>query len=247
MDNAVNAVGRLFARPDQAEGGSSGFNDSYNSSTSTSSNRDANSSNAGSSNRTGNNNRNANANSSRDSNANRTSTTNADEDTTLESEVSPAVEHKHVKKQHETREQTFVHKDKHQDHYHTTIQPLKDSETLPEKHDRTQETRRRSINNDHSDAKKKAEAGRSGFKNTTDQEQFETKTKDPTQEDVHVHNHWHETVQPVIEKEVIDPSITHKRIDVEENIQEPAKYHGVTTNSAVSAAEFKKQHNVEKK
>lgn len=112
----------------------------------------------------------------------------------------PAVEHKHVKKQHETREQTFVHKDKHQDHYHTTIQPLKDSETLPEKHDRTQDTRRRSINNDHSDAKKKAEASRSGFKNTSDQEQFETKTREPTQQDVHVHNHWHETVQPVIEK-----------------------------------------------
>lgn len=47
--------------------------------------------------------------------------------------------------------------------------------------------------------------------------------------------------------EVIDPSITHKRIDVEENVQEPAKYHGVTTNSAVSAEEFKKKHNVEKK
>lgn len=198
MDNAVNAVGRLFARPDQAEGGSS-TTDSYNSSATNSTNRDANTSRSGNSNRNENSNSNRNANTNRGSNINRT-TTNEDEDTTLESEVSPAVEHRHVKKQHETREQTFVHKDKHQDHYHTTIQPLKDSETLPEKHDRTQETRRRSINNDHSDAKKKAEAARSGFKNTADQEQFESKTKDPTQEDVHVHNHWHETVQPVIEK-----------------------------------------------
>ncbi|KFY22814.1 hypothetical protein V491_02712 [Pseudogymnoascus sp. VKM F-3775] len=238
MDNAVNAVGRLFARPDQAAGGSN-TNVSYNSSAHTSTNRDANA------NR--NENTNGNASVNRNANINRTSNTKGDEDTTLESEVSPAVEHRHVKKQHETREQTFIHKDKHQDHYHTTIQPLKDSETLPERHDRTQETRRRSINNDHSDAKKKAEAGRSGFKNTTDQEQFETKTKEPTQEDVHVHNHWHETVQPVIEKEVIDPSITHKRIDIEENIQEPAKYHGVTTNSAVSADEFKKKHSIEKK
>ncbi|KFY88852.1 hypothetical protein V500_06075 [Pseudogymnoascus sp. VKM F-4518 (FW-2643)] len=246
MDNAVNAVGRLFARPDQAEGGSSTTN-SYNSSASSSTNRDANTSRSGNSNRNENINTNGNANTNRGSNTNRNTTTNDNEDTTLESEVSPAVEHRHVKKQHETREQTFVHKDKHQDHYHTTIQPLKDSETLPEKHDRTQDTRRRSINNDHSDAKKKAEAGRSGFKNTSDQEQFETKTREPTQQDVHVHNHWHETVQPVIEKEVIDPSITHKRIDVEENIQEPAKYHGVTTNSAVSAEEFKKKHNVEKK
>ncbi|KFY97063.1 hypothetical protein V498_02289 [Pseudogymnoascus sp. VKM F-4517 (FW-2822)] len=239
MENAVNAVGRLFARPDQTEGGSSTTN-SYNSSASSSTNRDTNTS------RNENSNSNRNANTTRSSNTNRNTNIKDDKDTTLESEVSPAVEHKHVKKQHETREQTFVHKDKHQDHYHTTIQPLKDSETLPEKHDRTQETRRRSINNDHSDAKKKAEASRSGFKNTTDQEQFETKTKEPTREDVHVHNHWHETVQPVIEKEVIDPSITHKRIDVEENIQEPAEYHGVTTNSAVSAEEFKKKHSADK-
>ncbi|OBT49221.1 hypothetical protein VE00_00100 [Pseudogymnoascus sp. WSF 3629] len=240
MDNAGNAVGRLFARHDQAEGGSSTTN-SYNSSASTSTNREANAS------RTENSTRNENSSSNRNANGNRNTTTHGEEDTTLESEVSPAVEHRHVKKQHETREQTFIHKDKHQDHYHTTIQPLKDTETLPEKHDRTQETRRRSINNDHGDAKKKAEAGRSGFKNTTDQEQSETKTKEPTKEDVHIHNHWHETVQPVIEKEVIDPSITHRRIDVEENIQEPAKYHGVTTNAAISAEEFKKNHNVEKK
>jgi hypothetical protein len=193
MDNAVNAVGRLFARHDQAEGGSSTTN-SYNSSASTSTNREANAS------RTENSTRNENSSSNRNANGNRNTTTHGEEDTTLESEVSPAVEHRHVKKQHETREQTFIHKDKHQDHYHTTIQPLKDTETLPEKHDRTQETRRRSINNDHGDAKKKAEAGRSGFKNTTDQEQSETKTKEPTKEDVHIHNHWHETVQPVIEK-----------------------------------------------
>jgi len=65
--------------------------------------------------------------------------TDRDVDTTVDSEVEPAVEHTHVKKQHETREQTFVEKEKHQDHYHTTIQPLKDSEVLPEKHDHIQE------------------------------------------------------------------------------------------------------------
>lgn len=190
MDNAVNAVGRLFAKTDQVEGESN----SHNSSASSSTNRDANTS------RSVNSSHNENTTTNRNANTNRNTTTNEEQDTTLDSKVSPAVEHRHVKKQHETREQTFVHKDKHQDHYHTTIQPLKESETLPEKHDRTQETRRRSINNDHSDAKKKAEAGRSGLKNSSDQEQFETKTKDPTQEEVHVHNHWHETVQPVIEK-----------------------------------------------
>ncbi|CZR53778.1 uncharacterized protein PAC_03659 [Phialocephala subalpina] len=181
------------------------------------------------------------------SNASAPTSTGSNVDQTVDSEVAPAVEHTHVKKQHETREQTFVEKEKHQDHYHTTIQPLKDSEVLPEKHDHIQETEHRSINNDDGAAKAKAEADRARFESTSEQEQFESKTQEPTQEEEHVHHHLHETVQPVIEKEVIDPSVTHKRIDVKEKIQEPAKHEGVTTNSAVSVDEFKKKLNGEKK
>jgi len=132
-------------------------------------------------------------------------------------------------------------KKKHQDHYHTTIQPLKDSEVLPEKHDHTQETKSRDINLDDNEAKRKAEADRAGFENTSEQKKFESKTKEPTLENEHVHHHLHETIQPVIEKEVIDPSVTHKRIDVKERIQEPSKHHGVTTNSAIPVEEFDKK------
>jgi hypothetical protein len=126
--------------------------------------------------------------------------TGSDVDKTADSEVAPAVEHTHVKKQHETREQTFVEKEKHQDHYHTTIQPLKDSEVLPEKHDYTQETEHNSINKDDGTAEAKAEADRAGFESTSEQKQFESKAVEPTQENEHVHHHFHETVQPVMEK-----------------------------------------------
>jgi len=167
--------------------------------------------------------------------------TNEDVDSAVDTEVAPAVEHTHVKKQHETREQTFVEKEKHQDHYHTTIQPLKDAEVLPEKHDNIQETEHREINLDDSAAKTKAKADLAGFESTSEEKQFESKTLEPTQEAEHVHHHLHETVQPVIEKEVIVPSVTHKRIDVKEKIQEPAEHHGVTTNSAISVDEFEKK------
>lgn len=126
--------------------------------------------------------------------------TGRDEDTTVDAEVAPAVEHTHVKKQHETREQTFVNKEIHQDHYHTTVQPLKDSEVLPEKHHHTQEMEHRSINHDDGAAKAKAEADRAVFENTSEQKQFASKTREPTQTEEHVHHHLHETVQPVIEK-----------------------------------------------
>jgi len=163
------------------------------------------------------------------------------EDTTVDSQIAPAVEHTHVRKEHETREQTFVEKEKHKDHYHTTIQPLRDSEVKAEKHDHVQETEHRSIDLDDNTAEAKAEADRAGFQNTSEQKEFESKTKEPTQINEHVHHHLHETVQPVIEKEVIVPSVTHKRIDVKETINEPAEHHGMTKNSAMSVQEFEKK------
>ena len=119
---------------------------------------------------------------------------------TVDSEVAPAVEHEHVKKTHETREQKFVDKEKHQDHYHTTIQPLKDTEVLPEKHDHIQETEQRSINKDDGAARAKAEADRAGIESTSEEKHFDAHTKEPTKVNEHVHHHLHETVQPVIEK-----------------------------------------------
>ena len=126
--------------------------------------------------------------------------TGRDVDTTVDAEIAPAVEHSHIKKQHETREQTFVEKEKHQDHYHTTIQPLKDSEVLPEKHDYSQETKHRNVDRDDGTAKARAERDRAGFQSTSEQKQFESKTQEPTREEEHVHHHLHETIQPVIEK-----------------------------------------------
>jgi hypothetical protein len=162
MENAVNAVNKLFAKdetPAQSE-----------SEKATSTSTSAPTSNGG------------------------------DVDTTVDSKVAPSIENTHIRKEHETREQTVVEKEKHQDHYHTTIQPLKDSEVLPEKHDHIQETERRNINNDDGTARAKAEADRAGFESTSEQKEFESKTKEPTRESEHVHHHLHETIQPIIEK-----------------------------------------------
>merc|ERR1711977_265876 len=152
-----------------------------------------------------------------------------DADTTVDAKVNPAVEHTHVKKE------------KHQDHYHTTVQPLKDSEVLPEKHDYEQESKEKNINRDDSTAREKAANDTAGYQSSIDEKKFESSTKEPTIVDEHVHHHLHETIQPVIEKEVLDPSVTHKRVDVKENIQEQSKHHGVTTNSAISVDEFQKK------
>ncbi|THV64813.1 hypothetical protein D6C92_08222 [Aureobasidium pullulans] len=164
-----------------------------------------------------------------------------EKDTTVTQEVAPAVEHEHVKHEHETKEQTVIDRERHQDHYHTTIQPLADKEVEATKHDsETVATEERKINKDDQGDKVKAKvaADAAGFKSTHDEETHETKTKEPTITGESVHHHLHETIQPVIEKERIVPEVTHKVKPVHEVIKEQTKDHGVTTNKTISVDDF---------
>lgn len=55
-------------------------------------------------------------------------------DTTVHEQVAPAVTQETVTRQQEDRVQTAIDKEVHQDHYHTSVQPVQDSEVLPEQH-----------------------------------------------------------------------------------------------------------------
>lgn len=122
----------------------------------------------------------------------------------VDREVAPAVEHETVYRQHEDREQTVIDRERHQDHYHTTVQPLKDREVEPEVHDqKVAPIEDRTIDKDTNVAGVQAsvDADRSGFRNTsTEGQTWESKTKEDTLVHENVHHHYHETVQPVIEK-----------------------------------------------
>ena len=43
----------------------------------------------------------------------------------------PAVTHEHVSRTREHEDTTVIDKETHQDHYHTTVLPIKDQEILP--------------------------------------------------------------------------------------------------------------------
>merc|ERR1711900_95850 len=88
-----------------------------------------------------------------------------DADTTVDAKVNPAVEHTHVKKE------------KHQDHYHTTVQPLKDSEVLPEKHDYEQESKEKNINRDDSTAREKAANDTAGYQSSIDEKKLRVRRR----------------------------------------------------------------------
>ncbi|KAK6437619.1 hypothetical protein LTR95_006181 [Oleoguttula sp. CCFEE 5521] len=162
-------------------------------------------------------------------------------DTTVDQEVAPAVEHEHKTKIHEEREQKVIEKERHQDHYHTTVQPLKDSETLPEKHKtETEATQYKEVEHDDTAAvKARLDNQKSEFKDTKEVNEVEQKAKDKTVEGEHVHHHLHETIQPVIEKDVVEKDVTHKIIPIKEKHHEVSEDHGVTTNKPMSVDDFK--------
>lgn len=117
-------------------------------------------------------------------------------------EVAPAVEHDKITREHETRERDVVEKEVHKDHYHTTVQPLKDREVEDTEHKFEQApTEYRETDKDDGAAKAQAEKNLSGFQDTVEEGKTkETEAKDETVMGEHVHHHMHEIIQPVIEK-----------------------------------------------
>lgn len=137
------------------------------------------------------------------------------EDTTVDEHVAPAVEHETKIEEHEQREKTVIDKERHQDHYHTTVQPLKDEEVLPTQHESAQAaTQYREIEHDDDKIKAKVEAREKGFKDTHKQgATVEKHVDEATEVGEHVHHHLHETIQPVIEKSQ-SPSHCFMRLDL---------------------------------
>lgn len=55
-------------------------------------------------------------------------------DTTVDERQAPAIKHEQVQPVRHEEVTTAIDREVHQDHYHTTVQPVKDREVLPEKH-----------------------------------------------------------------------------------------------------------------
>lgn len=101
-----------------------------------------------------------------------------------------------IKQRHEEAT-TAIDREIHQDHYHTTIQPVKDREVLPEKHQHNivgVETREH-VHGDSEAIKARLEQERLQFQNTrTHAPTQETHSVAPVIAGEHVHHHVHEVL-----------------------------------------------------
>lgn len=166
--------------------------------------------------------------------------------TTLQ-EVLPAVEHEHVQREQKEKEYVAVDRERHQDHYQTKVQPIADSEVLPEQHHHVNEgTETREFQ--HGDDKQAeralaAEGEQLGVHENKRDVSATHVTEDEAQvlDGEHIHHHVHEQVQPVIQKETLEPHVVHKTKAIKEVHQHEPVHHGAEQLPPVSIEDFKKQ------
>jgi len=167
-------------------------------------------------------------------------------DTTVHETVAPAVQRETVNEQRREEQQVVRDREIHQDHHHTTIQPVKHQEVLPEQHHHNQVAvdHQTHDHRDHSGTKERLAAEAAQFRNETVRStaQHTHHTAVPEVVGEHVHHHVHEKIQPVIHKETIEPHVVHTTVPVHETHHNTAQHHTASTLPAVGLDEFKTKH-----
>jgi hypothetical protein len=163
-------------------------------------------------------------------------------DTTVHEAVAPAVQHEVIKPHTHEEVQTAVDKEVHQDHYHRTVQPVQDREVLPEQHTaKLGAVQHREFDHrDHDTTKRNLVQEQAQFK---DERVVDAHTHSQSQAAAiggeHVHHHIHETIQPVIQKETIQPNVVHTTVPIHEVHHNKATHHSTTALPAMTMDEFK--------
>lgn len=165
-------------------------------------------------------------------------------DTTVHERVAPAVVNETVVKKRHDEIQTAVDREVHQDHFHTTVQPIQDREMLPEQH-RHHVAAAQERHIDHGDdaaVRRRLEEERARFHDTrTEGQTIHTQSTAPTVAGEHVHHHVHETIQPVLQKEVIQPTVVHTTVPIHEVHHNAPVHHTASALPAVSLSEYQRQ------
>jgi len=162
-------------------------------------------------------------------------------DTTVDEQVAPAVTQEEIKPTRHEEVQEAIDREVHQDHYHTTVQPIEAQEVMPEKHlHQMRDVQQRTF--EHGDDEKTRlalEEERARFQSeSVVHETRTTAAAAPAVAGEHVHHHVHETVQPVVHKEVVAPEVIHTTIPIHETHRAAAEHHGTSVLPTKHLDEF---------
>lgn len=163
------------------------------------------------------------------------------DDATVHQEKAAPVVHEDVKSHEHERVDTNIDHEVHQDHYHTTIQPVKDKNVLPTKHVYKENEVEEEIDHRDNEAKIKAKEEAARIHNEKHVEgTTHSKEYVPAKEHEHIHHHLHETIQPVIERETVQQKVIHTTNNIHEKEHLNDEYHEASVAPAISMSEFEK-------
>ncbi|KAL5086937.1 hypothetical protein Trisim1_008504 [Trichoderma cf. simile WF8] len=163
-------------------------------------------------------------------------------DTTVDEETRQPVTSEHVRPQQQENIRTAVEKETHQDHHHTTVQPVNTKEVLPEKHShKVLPTEHKSFehgNDKNVESYLNRDAEKYKDTSVVHKTTHESATEAPIFAGERVHHHVHEHVQPVIQKETIAPEVVHTTVPIHETHSAAAVHHGTKVLPAKTMEEF---------
>ncbi|KAI5780355.1 hypothetical protein DFH27DRAFT_341322 [Peziza echinospora] len=168
---------------------------------------------------------------------------NRKSDTEVREIVNPAVTKEVVLEENREEKTTAIDRELHQDHYQTRVQPVVDKKILSEEHMHraapVEYRERKHSKESEADIKRALEEERSRFQSTREVLPTQHVTEDAgTVVGEHHHHHVYETVQPVIEREVIQPTVTHTTIPVHEHIEKDPSFHPKTIQPVMTMGDF---------
>jgi hypothetical protein len=142
---------------------------------------------------------------------------------------------------------TLPDKEIHQDHYHTSVQPVLDETRLKEQHHHNllPVEHRQFEHSNPEEVQKRLATEQAQFKDHQQRvEGPRTSTVTPVVAGEHIHHHVHEVIQPVVQKQTIEPHVIHTTVPIHEVHHNAAQHHSTSALPAVSMAEFKKSGGV---
>jgi hypothetical protein len=157
-------------------------------------------------------------------------------------EVRPGVTQETIKPTRHEEITTAKQREVHQDHYHTTVQPLEDRQVLPEKHTHQMAPaqEREFHHGDDSAIRQRLQEETGKFHDTSRVEgTSHSQSQGQTAVGEHTHHHVHETVQPIINREVVQPEVVHTVKPIHEIHHADSQFHGQSVLPTKSLNEFK--------
>jgi hypothetical protein len=164
-------------------------------------------------------------------------------DTEVRESFAPAVTKETIVPIKKVEEVVAVDREVHVDHFQTRIQPIEDVVKAPEKHEvyvAPVEHRERKLGN-HEHVHKRLQDETAQLRDTVNVlPTQEEKIEGGVLQAEHVHHHVYERVQPVIEREVIQPTVVHATIPVHEKIIHEPTIHPPTVQPKMTMEDFRK-------